>query len=68
MNKINKDVTEDAKFINLNEIERNPICPFCEQEIEKFVRILMNWSLQGWVRRFYICPHCKKILGASDYR
>jgi tRNA(Ile2) C34 agmatinyltransferase TiaS len=43
--------------------DRNPICPFCEKDIDG----LMSRSIKADAGRGYVwtCPRCLKVLGVS---
>lgn len=58
------------KIVNAEDVapDVEPVCPHCEKTIEMIVRISdeKGW-FQGHLGYCYVCPHCRKILGFSDY-
>ena len=39
-----------------------PICPYCEQEVERLIEVKRGLFTTNKV---FCCPHCRKILGLS---
>ena len=40
-----------------------PICPFCEKELEKLIRVKRGWFE---LNQIICCPHCRKIVGTAS--
>ena len=39
-----------------------PVCPHCEQRVEKLVVVKSGWFTDY---RVYCCPYCEKIVGVN---
>ena len=39
-----------------------PVCPFCEEELERLIEVKRGWFA---INRVYCCPHCRKIVGVA---
>jgi len=51
-----------AEKIKVVETESAPICPHCEEEIDKVERTADGWLESTLV---FLCPLCKKVLGVG---
>jgi hypothetical protein len=52
----------------VNDKNAVPVCPHCDREMETIVRVEDSKGLfQGHYGYCYICPHCRRVLGFSDY-
>jgi len=45
---------------------RRPICPYCEKEIDEIQYFDQKSGFHLNIMRLFVCPHCLKVLGASD--
>ena len=45
--------------------DKRPICPHCEQEIEKVQYVEQTGLVRMKVVRLFVCPHCLKVLGTG---
>ncbi len=55
--------------LKLSNAESNPICPFCEHELDTLEISKVSAVVLGigFDRTIYNCPECKKILGISEH-
>lgn len=49
-------------MVNISKKNINPVCPFCEEEVDSLVEVDRGWF---YVNRVFCCPHCRKIVGIS---
>jgi hypothetical protein len=40
-----------------------PVCPFCEEEVDKLIEVKRGWYAMN---RVFVCPHCRKIVGIAS--
>jgi uncharacterized protein with PIN domain len=45
-----------------------PVCPYCENELDKLLLQKKGIGLVFPVNVVYFCPHCKKVLGTGQSR
>ncbi len=51
--------------LNYENSKELPVCPYCEKKMNK---ILVHNNGYFFRNKVYICPNCKKFLGASSSR
>ncbi len=44
---------------------KRPVCPHCENEIEKVQYFEQTGLVRMKVVRLFVCPHCLKVLGTG---
>ena len=61
---------EASKVEKPKEVEHNPVCPYCSEEISQLN--LHHWEIKGLVLKemgrigAFSCPNCKKLLGVAS--
>ena len=49
-------------MVKIDKEEIVPVCPFCEQSVERLIEVKRGWYAMN---RVFCCPHCRKIVGIS---
>jgi hypothetical protein len=56
------------KIQDVNPSTLTPLCPHCEAPLDSIYRLQDDkGSFQTKLGYCYVCPHCRKVLGFSDY-
>ena len=49
-------------MLKIEKEDIHPICPHCEEEVEKLIEVDRGWF---YINRVFCCPHCRKIVGMA---
>ncbi len=49
-------------MLKIEKEEITPVCPHCEEEVDRLIEVDRGWF---YVNRVFCCPHCRKIVGMS---
>jgi hypothetical protein len=59
-------MSKQLELIEAN--NESPICPHCEQQLEKVLYKAKGFPIFVGRHTIYFCPYCKKVIGFSQGR